>query len=116
MAKTERDRLIEEIAYLNTRRGFNPDRLFEAYKRLNKINVCQNIYEFCPCTMDPAKIQKHWNNSYGALLSLKPKKSALSGLKKIDDTVSSVYEKNFMSNVYSYKQLMLKAITEVLKD
>lgn len=112
--KTERDRLIEEISYLNTRRGFDPERLFEAYKRLNKINICQNIYEMCPKTMDPIKVQKHWEKSYVALLALKPQKRTLEGLKKINDQIMQAHEKRSLENVYSYRELMKKVIIEML--
>lgn len=115
--KKEKDMLIESIAYLNTKRGFNPAKLFEAYKRLNKINICQNIYELCPKTMDPRKIHIHWCKSYVAFCNLKPKKEDLQYLKNMDTKIRNESNMNeLILNVYSYKEIIRDIIFKILQN
>lgn len=114
--KTEKDVLLDELAYLNSSKGFNPKRLFEVYKRLNKINICQNIYELTPKTMDPIKIKNHWEKSYDGLLALKPSKKTLNALYRINNVVLKAEEKQVVSDVYSYKNLVKEVIIAILKE
>lgn len=114
--KTEKEKLVEEISFLISDRVFNPSLLYDKYKRLNKICICENVYNNTPNTMDPEKIKNHWSKSYPAFLKLKPGKKVLDPLKVINDTITSDNVFDEIKDVYSYKNIINGIIFALLSN